>query len=46
MDGTPCAKIGKVTESPVLLINDAKGKNIVSADVFRLKKAWQSPLNW
>ena len=46
MDGTPCAKIGKVTESPVLLINDAKGKNIISADIFELKQAWQKPLNW
>jgi phosphoribosylformylglycinamidine synthase len=46
MDGTPFARIGKVTKSPCLVINEGKKKNLISADVFELKRAWQKPLNW
>ncbi len=45
MDGVPCARIGKVTESPVLLLKKGR-KKLVSADIFQLKKAWQQPLDW
>ena len=46
MAGVPFAKIGKTTRKPVLLLSEGKGRNIVSADIFKLKQAWQSPLNW
>ncbi len=45
MDGVPFARIGKVTESPTLLLNEGKRK-VASADIFKLKRAWQQPLNW
>ncbi|GAB4347120.1 MAG: phosphoribosylformylglycinamidine synthase subunit PurS [Candidatus Abyssubacteria bacterium] len=45
MDGVPFARIGKVTESPVLLLKEGK-RELVSADIFELKKAWQQPLSW
>ena len=46
MDGVPCARIGKVTGPPMLLISEGKGRSLVSADIFRLKEAWQRPLDW
>jgi phosphoribosylformylglycinamidine synthase len=45
MDGMPFARIGKVQESPMLVLNSGN-ENIISADIFALKKAWQQPLNW
>ncbi len=46
MGGAPFARIGKVTEAPVLSLDDGAGRSIVSADIFKLKKAWQAPLDW
>ncbi len=46
MRGLPCSRIGKVTKSPMLLVRDGSGREIVSADIFRLKRAWQKPLDW
>ena len=46
MDGLPHARVGKVTEEPLLIINERKKRNLVSADVFALKRAWQKPLDW
>ena len=46
MAGVPCARIGKVTKSPLLVINEGKRKSIISADIFDLKRAWQKPLDW
>ncbi len=45
MAGQPFGKIGKVQKSPILLLKNGK-RDIVSADIFALKKAWQRPLNW
>jgi phosphoribosylformylglycinamidine synthase len=45
MEGVPCARVGKVTELPVLLMREGKSE-LVSADIFELKKAWQKPLDW
>jgi phosphoribosylformylglycinamidine synthase len=46
LDGVPLARIGRVTESPALKLSDGSKKPIVSADIFRLKEAWQKPLKW
>jgi len=46
MDGLPCACIGKVTKEPMLHIKDNDGRDVISADIFDLKRAWQAPLNW
>jgi len=46
MAGLPCARIGKVTKSSLLVINEGKRKNIISAEIFDLKRAWQKPLDW
>ena len=46
MGKIPFAKVGKVTKKPVLLLKDGKGRDIISADIFDLKRAWQSPLDW
>jgi phosphoribosylformylglycinamidine synthase len=46
MGGAPFARIGKVTEAPVLNLKDGAGRSIVSADIFKLKRAWQAPLDW
>jgi phosphoribosylformylglycinamidine synthase len=46
LDKIPFAKIGKVTKSPILLLKDGKGHEVIFADIFNLKKIWQSPLNW
>ncbi|MBI5117344.1 phosphoribosylformylglycinamidine synthase [Candidatus Poribacteria bacterium] len=46
MGNVPCARIGKVTEAPVLKLSAGSKSPIVSADVFKLKQAWQRPLNW
>jgi phosphoribosylformylglycinamidine synthase len=46
MDGRPLARIGRVTESRVLRLFDGGKRLFVSADIFKLKEAWQKPLNW
>jgi phosphoribosylformylglycinamidine synthase len=45
MDGVPCARIGKVTQSPALLLKKGR-KKLISADIFQLKRVWQQPLDW
>ncbi len=46
MRGVPCAEIGEVTKSPILRIRERTGRDIVSANIFKLKEAWQRPLKW
>jgi phosphoribosylformylglycinamidine synthase len=46
MDGVTLGRIGRVTEEPTLLIRDAQARDIICADIFKLKRAWQSPLDW
>jgi phosphoribosylformylglycinamidine synthase len=46
MGSVPHARIGKVTESPVLLLSDGKRNGFISTDIFALKEAWQRPLRW
>jgi len=45
MAGSPCYRIGEVTEHPVLRIG-ANGAAWISADIAELKEAWQAPLRW
>ncbi len=41
----PCARIGKVTAAPMLILNEGR-KNIIAAEISTLKEAWQRPLRW
>ncbi|RJP72777.1 MAG: phosphoribosylformylglycinamidine synthase [Candidatus Abyssobacteria bacterium SURF_17] len=45
MEGVPLAMVGRVTKSPLLLLKKGKEK-VISADIFKLKKAWRQPLDW
>ncbi|UCD58420.1 MAG: phosphoribosylformylglycinamidine synthase subunit PurL [Candidatus Hydrogenedentota bacterium] len=46
MGDLPCAKIGTVTKSPFLVVNEGGKNSIVTSDIFRLKQAWQKRLGW
>jgi phosphoribosylformylglycinamidine synthase len=46
MDGVTFAGIGRITTKPVLALSRGREKNIVSADIHKLKQAWQKPLSW
>ncbi|MBI1319660.1 MAG: phosphoribosylformylglycinamidine synthase [Candidatus Hydrogenedens sp.] len=45
LQGSPCYRLGEVTQHPVLRIG-ANGAAWISADIHELKAAWQAPLNW
>jgi len=46
MQGTTLARIGRVTEEPILICIGLKGDVVLSASIARLKEAWQRPLRW
>ena len=46
LKGTTLARIGRVTEEPILICIGLKGDVVLSASIARLKEAWQSPLRW
>ncbi len=43
--GVACASLGEVTAAPQLVVTSGK-RQIVSAEIDRLKAAWQAPLDW
>ena len=43
MAGVPCTRIGEVTERRQVVVR-REGRTVISADVRRLKEAWQAPL--
>jgi phosphoribosylformylglycinamidine synthase len=44
--GNVFAEIGVVTNQDYLLIKGLHGRNVVTANIFELKEAWQKPLRW
>ncbi|MHB8763850.1 MAG: phosphoribosylformylglycinamidine synthase subunit PurS [Deferrisomatales bacterium] len=42
--GRPAARVGEVTAEPVLALGGLGGREVVRADVARLKATWQRPL--
>ncbi|RMF83766.1 MAG: phosphoribosylformylglycinamidine synthase, partial [Nitrospinota bacterium] len=40
----PCGRIGVVTASPLFTVRGRRGTTIIQSDIFRLKAAWQQPL--
>jgi phosphoribosylformylglycinamidine synthase len=46
LSGAACARIGRVTHGPDLVITDAAGRVRVRAPWRTLKEAWQAPLAW
>jgi phosphoribosylformylglycinamidine synthase len=46
LKGTTLARIGLVTEEPILICIGLKGDVALSASIARLKEAWQRPLRW
>jgi len=46
MKGLPCARIGKVTRKPRLVVRAAKGRTVVDAACDAMRKAWKKPLAW
>jgi phosphoribosylformylglycinamidine synthase len=43
--GVPLLRIGSVVKEPRLMIQ-SEGRDLVNADIFELKEAWQAPLRW
>jgi phosphoribosylformylglycinamidine synthase len=46
LKGLPCAVIGRVAESPELIIYGAEQRACVQTYISDLKTAWKKPLNW
>jgi phosphoribosylformylglycinamidine synthase len=46
MTGLPCAEIGRVEETPRLVVEGVSGTRVVDAPVAELKESWQAPLRW
>ncbi len=44
LDGAPFARVGRVTETPELVLRGLEGRVVVRAGVEALKRAWQAPL--
>ncbi|MDF1554662.1 MAG: AIR synthase-related protein, partial [Deferrisomatales bacterium] len=42
--GRPAARVGEVTEEPLLSLSGLDGSEVVRADLGSLKRAWQEPL--
>lgn len=42
----PFGLIGCTDTVPHLVIYDSDGSKVITADIYKLKQAWQSPLNW
>jgi phosphoribosylformylglycinamidine synthase len=42
----PYGLIGCIDKTPQLIVYGLEGKEVIRENIFKLKQAWQSPLNW
>ena len=46
MTGVPWTRLGRVTETPQLVVRGVGGRPDIDAPLADLKAAWQRPLAW